>query len=166
MEATEILFLIIAAITVISAAIVAFSNKIIYAAFSLLLTLFGFAALYVYLSADFIAVSQVMIYVGGILILILFGVLMTQKIYNVSVKSERNPVLPTLLTAVGSAVVLGLIIFKTPWRQVADSGYAPITAKIGRAIMGDFLLPFEIASILLLAALIGSVFIARAEEKK
>lgn len=166
MDAHEIIFLLVAAVTVGSAAIVAFSRKIIYAAFALLLTLFGFAVLYIFLSADFIAITQVMVYVGGILILILFGVLMTQRIYDLKITGERNSILPTLLTVLGTGFVLALVIFNTPWKTVADTGFNPITAKIGYAILGDFLLPFEIASILLLAALIGSVVIARSEDGK
>ncbi|MCK5032155.1 MAG: NADH-quinone oxidoreductase subunit J, partial [Calditrichia bacterium] len=115
MDAYTIVFYVLAAMTIISAAIVAFTNKIIYAAFALLFTLFGFATLYIYLSADFIAVSQVLIYVGGILILILFGVMLTTKIYDVSVKSERNPILPALIAGIGTSIVIGFVIFRTPW---------------------------------------------------
>jgi len=166
MDAYHIIFYILAAITVLSAAVVAFANKIIYAAFALLFTLFGFATLYVYLSADFIAVSQVLIYVGGILILILFGVMLTTKIYDVAIQGERNSIWTALFISIGSAVVLGLIIFKTPWRVILNSEFKPITATIGKAILGEFLLPFEIASVLLLAALIGAVLIARTGEEK
>jgi len=166
MDAYTIIFYVLAAMTIISAAIVAFSNKIIYAAFALLFTLFGFATLYIYLSADFIAVSQILIYVGGILILILFGVMLTTKIYDVTIKSERNPVFPSLITGVGALVVIGFVIFKTPWNAVVDKEFETMAPEVGTAIMGKFLLPFEAASILLLAALIGSVLLARSEEKE
>ena len=166
MDAYTIIFYILAAMTIISAAIVAFSNKIIYAAFALLFTLFGFATLYVYLSADFIAVSQILIYVGGILILILFGVMLTTRIYDVTLKSERNPILPSIITAIGALAVVGYVIFMTPWNTVAQKDFETIAPDIGNAIMGKFLLPFEAASILLLAALIGSVLLARSEDKE
>ena len=166
MDAYTIVFYVLAAMTVISAAIVAFTNKIIYAAFALLFTLFGFATLYIYLSADFIAVSQVLIYVGGILILILFGVMLTTKIYDVSAKSERNPILPALIAGIGTSIVIGFVIFRTPWNVVVDKEFTTIAPDIGNAIMGKFLLPFEVASILLLAALIGSVLLARSEENE
>ena len=122
--------------------------------------------MYIYLSADFIAVSQILIYVGGILILILFGVMLTTRIYDVTIKSERNPVLPSIITGIGALAVIGYVIFKTPWNVVVDKEFETIAPQIGNAIMGKFLLPFEAASILLLAALIGSVLIARSEEKK
>lgn len=166
MDAYHFIFYILAAITVLSAAVVAFTNKIIYAAFALLFTLFGFAGFYIYLSADFISVAQILIYVGGILILIIFGIMLTQKVYDVTVKSERTLILPSILTAIGALFVFGLIIFKTPWNILPVKDFKPITSDIGHAIMGKFLLPFEIASILLLAALIGAVVLARPEEEK
>ena len=165
MDAYTIIFYVLAAMTVVSAAIVAFSNKIIYAAFALLFALFGFATLYIYLSADFIAVSQILIYVGGILILILFGVMLTTRIYDVSIKSERNPILPSIITGIGALAVIGYVIFITPWNAVVDKEFETIAPEVGNAIMGKFLLPFEAASILLLAALIGAVLIARSEDK-
>ncbi len=164
MDAYTIIFYILAAMTVISSAIVAFSNKIIYAAIALLFALFGFATLYIYLSADFIAVSQVLIYVGGILLLILFGVMLTTKIYDVTVKSERNPALPAIIAGIGSLAVISYVVFKTPWRLVGETKFSSIASDVGVAIMGKFLLPFEIASILLLAALVGAVSIARKED--
>ena len=135
MDAYTIIFYILAAMTVGSAAIVAFSNKIIYAAFALLFTLFGFATLYIYLSADFIAVSQILIYVGGILILILFGVMLTTRIYDVTIKSERNPILPSIITAMGALAVIGYVIFATPWNVVVDKEFESIAPDIGNAII-------------------------------
>ena len=166
MDVYHILFYVIASLIVISAAIVAFTNKIIYAAFALLFTLLGFAILYIYLSADFIAVSQILIYVGGILILILFGVMLTTKIYDVTIKSERNPIWTSIILSLSSGLVIALIIFRTSWNVNLETAFKPITKNIGFAIMNKFLLPFEIASILLLAALIGAVLIARSEEDK
>ena len=166
MDIYHILFYIIASLIVISAAVVAFSNKIIYAAFALLFTLLGFAILYIYLSADFIAVSQILIYVGGILILILFGVMLTTKIYDVTIKSGRNPVWTSIILSLSAGLVIALIIFRTSWNVNLETTFKPITKNIGFAIMNKFLLPFEIASILLLAALIGAVLIARSEEEK
>ncbi len=162
MELHEILLYGIMALTIMSAAVVTFSNKIIYSAFALLLTFTGFAALYVYLSADFLAVVQILIYVGGILILILFGVLMTQRIYDPSALSAHNSVWLTLGGGMAVAAILALIIFKNSWATLIDKPFQTTTGTIGSAILTDYLLPFEIASLLLLGALIGAVYIARA----
>src|SRR5436309_4446362 len=85
-----------ALLTIASAAAVAFSSNIVYSAFSLMGTLFGVAALYVFLAADFVAAAQVLIYIGGILVLILFAVMLTHRIANVQVSNRsvgRGPAL-------------------------------------------------------------------------
>jgi len=164
MEMHELLFLAIAAVTILSAAIVAFSNKIIHSAFALLATFGGFAALYIYLSADFLAVTQIVIYVGGILILILFGVLMTQKIYDPSKRTAHNSLIVSLIGGLVMAAILAVIIFKSPWAPQIEKSFSPTTAIIGTDILTTYLLPFEIISVLLLGALIGAVYIARMED--
>ena len=87
----------IAAVTVISAAGVAFSPNIVYSAFSLMGTFMGVAGLYVLLAADFVAVVQVLIYVGGILVLMLFAVMLTHRIADVRVSNRSVGRLPALL---------------------------------------------------------------------
>ncbi|APF18274.1 NADH-quinone oxidoreductase subunit J family protein [Caldithrix abyssi] len=166
MEMQEILFYAIVAFTLFSAAIVAFANKIIYSAFALLFTFIGFAGLYIYLSADFLAVTQIIIYVGGILILILFGVLLTQNIYDLKALTSHNSFIFSLAGGLFVLIIIGFVLSKTPWIRIIDKAFEPTTAIIGTAILTDYLLPFEIASVLLLGALIGAVYLARAEGKK
>lgn len=166
MSVYEILFYAIVALTIFSAAIVAFANKIIYSAFALLLTFMGFAGLYIYLSADFLAVTQVLIYVGGILILILFGVLMTQKIYKTEALTAHNSLWISLGGGLAVAAILAVLLFKSRWSPLVEKGFQPSTQSIGTAILSEYLLPFEIASLLLLGALIGAVYIARTEDEK
>jgi NADH-quinone oxidoreductase subunit J len=162
MEIEEILFYAIMILTILSATIVAFSSKIIYSAFALLLTFMGFSGFYIYLSADFLAVIQILIYVGGILILILFGVLMTQRIYDPSTLSTQNSIWLSVGGGIAFAAILALIIYRGSWSAAIEKPYQATTNTIGTAILGDYLLPFEIASLLLLGALIGAVYIARA----
>ncbi len=166
MEMQEVLFYAIAAFTVISAGIVAFSNKIIYSAFALLFTFFGFAGLYVYLSADFLAVTQIIIYVGGILVLILFGVLMTQKIYDTKALTAHNSLWLSVGGGLFVAAIIAALLSKNVWLAGTPKAFTPTTEAIGKAILGHYLIPFEIASILLLGALIGAVYLARAEDKE
>jgi len=166
MNLSEILFYAIMALTIFSAAIVAFSNKIIYSAFALLLTFMGFAGLYIFLSADFLAVTQILIYVGGILILILFGVLMTQRIYRMDALTTHNSFWISLTGGLATALILAVLIYKSPWASAVVKEFEPTTQAIGSAILNEFLLPFEAASLLLLGALIGAVYIARAEDGK
>ena len=165
MELYEVLFLVIALATVVSAMIVAFSRKIVHSAFALLATLSGFAAFYVYLSADFMAVAQIMIYVGGILILILFGVLLTHRIYDTARKSSHNSFWLSAVGAMLFLAVLALIIYKAPWAALITKAFSATTTAIGTNILTTYLLPFEVVSILLLGALLGAVYLGRMEDR-
>ena len=166
MEASEILFFLIAGFTVISAALVAFSPKLIHSAFALLATLMGVAGLYAFLSADFLAVAQILIYVGGVLILILFGVMLTQKIYDVDRHEVNNSFWVSLLGALAVGVVIWFALSVFPVIDVIRGIEAPTTTAIGDGILTQYLLPFEVVSILLLGALIGAVYLARGEGVK
>ncbi|MBI2210497.1 MAG: NADH-quinone oxidoreductase subunit J [Deltaproteobacteria bacterium] len=166
MELATVVFYLIAAVTVGSAAMVAFSRNIIYSAFSLLGTFAGVAGIYVFLGADFVAGVQVLIYVGGILVLVLFAVMLTHRITDVQITNRAVGRLPAL-------VVVGILLFllvqsirETPWRKAKEILYAPTTAQIGDLFLQSYLLPFELASLVLLAALIGAVLISRKELKE
>ncbi len=161
----DILFYCFAAITVISAAIVVFSRSIIYSAFSLLFTFFGVAGIYVLLSADFIAVAQILIYVGGILVLLLFGVMLTNKVISVDVKAGTVQVIPaTILIAFTAGALCGMY-YITDWKVVEHPGELATTAPaLGEMFMTNYVLPFEVASIVLLVALVGAAIIARRDK--
>ncbi|ANT65192.1 MULTISPECIES: NADH-quinone oxidoreductase subunit J family protein [Prosthecochloris] len=156
-----IIFYLFAAITVFSAAFVVFSRNIIYSAFSLLFTFFGAAALYVFLSADFIAVTQVVVYVGGILVLLLFGVMFTNKVMGNRLMTDVQNLLPGIIILV--AVAVGLIyvfVVQADW-YTAGMLQGSVVERIGVETMSRYVLPFEMASILLLLALVGAAFLAR-----
>ena len=160
-----------ALMTVGSAFLVVTMRNIVHAAFSLMVTLFGVAGLYVFLQADFLAATQVIVYVGGILVLILFGVMMTSGRFEMplQVKShiERGQLLLGGVIALALFMLLLAVIANTPvWKNLIDDGteLPPTTKKIGRLILnGPFLLPFEVVSVLLLVALIGAALISRKE---
>ncbi len=166
MELFDIVFYLFAFITVFSAFIVVFSKNIVYSAFSLLFTFFGVAGLYVLLSADFLAVTQVLIYVGGILVLLLFGVMLTNKVINVDLKTGTVHTVPALLVV---ALVAGSLsgMFYSTWKTVdaPASVLTTTTPAIGEMLLTSYLLPFEIASVVLLVALIGAAMISRRERK-
>jgi NADH-quinone oxidoreductase subunit J len=147
---------------------VAFSRNIIYSAFSLLGTLLGVGAMFVYLSADFLAVTQLLIYVGGVLVLILFAIMLTNQISQDP--SVTNTSLNLPVGAGMGAALAGTLCFvgiATPWklRPAAELVYKPITADLGNAFLQEYLLLFEVASVILLAALIGAVVMAKKEVK-
>ena len=166
MDISTAVFYLIAIITVGSAAVVAFSPNIIYSAFSRLGTFAGVAGLYVFLGADFVAGVQVLIYVGGILVLILFAVMLTHRITDVEITNRAAGRIPGLLIVAVFLVLLIQTIRETPWVRVKEIAHQPTTAKIGDLFLENYLLPFELASLVLLAAMIGAVVLSRKEIKE
>ena len=137
------------------------SPNLVHSAVSLLFTLFGVAALYIFLYADFIAATQVVIYVGGILVLIIFGVMLTNKIENATITSKTHNQIPGALFSLILLVIQFYIIFNTNW-LVNDNPLKDSTIyHIGNLLLTKYLLPFEVVSILLLAALIGAAMLSR-----
>lgn len=162
MNLFDIAFYFFALISVASAAIVVFSRNIIYSAFSLLFTFFGVAGLYALLGADFVAVAQLLIYVGGILVLLLFGVMLTSKLVSVDMKTGTLSALPATLLFAAIAGALSGVYIITDWNVLAGAPDAATTAvTIGEMFLTTWLLPFEIASVVLLVALVGAAMIAR-----
>ncbi len=133
------------------------------AAFALLFTLFGVSALYLFLRADFLAATQLLIYVGGVLVLLLFGIMLTQRFVEVDIRTGRIQFGPSILAIAMLFGFLLFLIFKTPWQIQGPANFTESTAAIGTLLMTEWLLPFEIASILLFAALIGAVSLARGQ---
>jgi NADH-quinone oxidoreductase subunit J len=166
MDLSTAVFYLVALLTVASAAMVAFSRNIIYSAFSLLGTFAGVAGLYVFLGADFVAGVQLLIYVGGILVLILFAVMLTHRITDVEITNRAAGRIPALVMTGILIYLLVQAIRETPWVKVKEVVFQPTTAKIGNLFLDSYLLPFELASLVLLAALIGAVVISRKEIKE
>jgi NADH-quinone oxidoreductase subunit J len=149
-----------------SASIVVFSKNIVRAAFALLFAFFGIAGIYVFLLADFIAVTQVLIYVGGILVLILFGVMLTNRQINVDAKTGTVQTLPAIVITAAIAATLIGIFWSTAWPLSGQLKMMDNTASdIGSLLLSKYLLPFEVASVVLLVALLGAAMIARREKK-
>ena len=161
MNAEAIVFYVFASITLASAAVVVLARSLIYNAFALLFTFFGVAGLYVLLGADFIAATQLLVYVGGILVLLLFGVMLTHKLYDLDLRSGVTQFFPGLIVSAGLFGVLVVTFRRTQWAGGAGRAPRATTREIGRLFMGEYILPFEAASVLLLVALIGAAMIVR-----
>jgi NAD(P)H-quinone oxidoreductase subunit 6 len=158
-----IIFYALALVTVASALITAFSRNIVHSAFALFGALAGVAGIYAILAADFLFIIQIFIYIGGILVVTIFAVMLTQGIAEVNVSNRAVGVLPALITVVLAGAVMCYAIIRTSWYHAKPGPIAPTTYGIGNAFLGPYVLPFEIASIVLLAALIGSIVISRQE---
>jgi NADH-quinone oxidoreductase subunit J len=161
MSAEGVVFYVFAAITVLSAAVVVLARSLIYSAFALLFTFFGVAGLYVLLGADFLAATQLLVYVGGILVLLLFGVMLTHKLYDLDLRSEVTQFPAGIIVAAGLFAILTATALRTRWATGSGRSPSATTTEIGQLFMGQYLLPFEAASILLLVALMGAAMIVR-----
>ncbi|MDA1194754.1 MAG: NADH-quinone oxidoreductase subunit J [Planctomycetota bacterium] len=160
----ELIFHALAALAIVSALAAALAPRIVHAAFALMAAFFAVAGLYALLGADFVAFSQVIVYVGGILVLLVFGVLLTART-EASLGLER-PV-RRLFAVVAGSVLFMLLAFAIHGTTFAAAG-APTeplatTEAIGRAFLDPegMLVPFELASVMLLAALVGAAYLAR-----
>jgi NADH-quinone oxidoreductase subunit J len=160
-----ILFMIIAVVILASAVMVVSSRNLVHAALWLVLTLFGVAMLYAMLNAGFLAVVQVVIYIGAIAILFIFAVMLTRReMSETGPGLNRNWWVAAFLSLV---IFLGLAWLLQSWGGIGQystqlpSGFDAIDA-LGSALVSPdaFVLPFEVASILLVTALVGSVYIA------
>jgi NADH:ubiquinone oxidoreductase subunit 6 (subunit J) len=159
------LFYVFAGITIIGALGVLLSRNILYAAFSLVACLLGIAALYILASADFLAITQIMIYVGGVLVLIIFGIMLTSKTSETYLVSQTYNRLAGLLAGGSMFVVFVLAITQANFSAIqrihtAQPSAGSSLSGIGIGLMTHALLPFEIAGILILVALMGAAYIA------
>lgn len=161
MDYYTILFYIFALLTITSAVFLVSTRNIMYSAMALFVTLLSIAALYLLLRADFIAITQIMVYVGGILILLLFGIMLTHRITSIDIKTNNLNVIPAVIFTVGITAIIIVIMLTTKWRITVPMQNETTIGEIGRQLLSSYLLPFEIASIVLLIALIGSAMYAR-----
>lgn len=160
MELTTILFYLFSIVTIAAAAIMVFSKNIVHSAFALMFSLIGVAALYVLLYADFLAATQLLVYVGGILILILFGVMLTTQGLSFNFKSITVNLIPASILSAGTAIILIFAFTKANWKITETTDRSDTIYELGLLLMGDYILPFIIAGVLLLIAIIGAILMA------
>lgn len=166
MDLYTIAFYLFTVLALGSAIVVVFSRNIVRSAFSLMITLLSVAAFYVLMMADFVGIVQLLLYVGGILVLILFGVMLTNRQISVDIRESPIQTIPAVIITATIGGILAGAIWTTAWPvregEKALEATAPV---IGEMFLTTYLLPFEVASILLLVALVGAALIARRERK-
>lgn len=157
------IFYFLAAFTVWAAAVVVLGKNIVRSAVALIFSFCGMAAFYVLLDAEFLAAVQVLIYVGGITILLLFAIMLTSRISAKSTRVINDQVLLSAIAAVG--LLIGLIYAGTRGIGVlvGPPSLPETSSFLGRALLTTYALPFEAVSILLLAAMVGAIILARKE---
>jgi len=162
MSPVPLLFWLFAAMVVGGGLMAVLLPRIVHAVFSLLLSFVGVAAVYVLAGADFLAVVQIVVYVGGVLVLIAFGILLTGRTSDAAAAQEARSRKVGL--AVGLLMFFGLIkaIGATSQFKSGENPVSDGTAEgIGALLLGDYIIPFEFASILLLVALVGAAYLVR-----
>ena len=165
MQTQFVIFVFLALSTLIGAASVALSRNIFWSAMGLLSSLVGVGGLYVMLSADFVAITQVLVYIGGVLVLIIFAVMLTSQIQDINVSYRSMGLVGGYAVFFVTATLLCFIAIWTPWKLTGEAPVTDTTAAIGNGLLGTWLLPFEIASVVLVATLVGAIVIARKEVK-
>jgi NADH-quinone oxidoreductase subunit J len=165
---TNALFYAFAAMTIASALVVVISRNIVRTSVGLLFTLLSVGGLYFLLNAEFLAAVQLVVYVGGTLILIVFGVMLTGKAPFTRFEPKTSEVI--------IAITAGSLLFTALWLAIEaampafsvsqpEPGRYPLDL-LGQALLGDFLVPFELASVLLLVVMIGAAYLAKARKRE
>jgi NAD(P)H-quinone oxidoreductase subunit 6 len=165
MQTQFAVFVFLALATLIGAAGVALSRNIFWSAMGLLSSLVGVGGMYVLLSADFVAITQVLVYIGGVLVLIIFAVMLTSQIQEINVSNRSMGMVAGYAIFFVVSVLLSFVAIWAPWQVTATNAVANTTVALGDGLLGTWLLPFEVASVLLVATLIGAIVIARKEVK-
>lgn len=166
MSGSSIIFYLLAALTLVSALLAVTTRMIFRAAIYLLFSLIGIAGLYFWMQYEFIAAVQIVVYVGGIVVLIIFSIFLTQQAGELMPKQKLGR---QLFSALASFCGLALVLLQLVQHEFVATGnpaIVPSVANIGYQMLGvndsGYALPFELVSILLLAALIGCIVIAMA----
>ena len=164
MNASVIIFYIISAFILGAALFAVTTRKIFRAAIFLLFSLIGIAALYFWMQVEFVAAVQIIIYVGGIVVLIIFSIFLTQKSGNEMPKPLRTRAIFSGLAVIFGFAFTSNLIREYGFKEISTQPFEVKVSDIGTQMLSTtehgFVLPFEVVSILLLAAMIGCIVIA------
>jgi NADH-quinone oxidoreductase subunit J len=165
MAASTVIFYVLASLALLCGVMVIWSRHVMYSAIYLVLSFLCLAGLYVLLTAEFVAAVQVLVYAGGIVVLFLFLIMLVNLKEALSGRRLRAHALVS--GALGAAVVAQILYVYSRGEIRAAAAAAPALTDggnlqaVGKALYTDYVLPFEIASVLLLVAMIGAIVLAR-----
>lgn len=164
MNGSDIIFYLLAALTLGCGLLSVTTRQIFRAAIYLLFSLIGVAGIYLWLQYEFIAAVQVVVYVGGIVVLIIFSIFLTHQAGEKLTRQSTGRKLASFLAAFCGFALVMLQVYKHTFTETSDTPVQPTVAAIGNKMLettnGGYALPFEVISILLLAAMIGCIVIA------
>ncbi len=160
----SLIFLVFALLTVFSAFMVVTAKNVFHSALSLALSFVGVAALYVLMDADFLAAVQLLVYGGAVAILVVFGIMLTMRSGHVH---ESNPdtkfaVSGGISALLTFATLFAVVFFNKDWAISGDGVTLPSTVNdISWLLLTKFMVPFEVAAVLLTVAMIGAIILAK-----
>ena len=165
MPAQEVIFILLGIMTLAAAFAVVTTRNVVHAALWLVVTLAGAAGSYLMLTAEFLAWVQVLIYVGAVIVLLLFGIMLTKAPIGGDDRLTGENRIPAAIVGLASAGTLTTLVIDAFRHEYINLGGGSGAAPVGRAIFRQYVLPFEVVSLLLLAALIGSIVLSRRDEE-
>jgi NADH-quinone oxidoreductase subunit J len=160
----QVIFILISTATLVAALVVVTSRNLFHSAIFLTAAFFGIAALYILLEAEFLAIVQVLVYVGAVATLIVFAIMLSRGGLQGAMRSTNDQ---WRIIAAGAAllfVLLMTLLNRVVWPTTGAAPASDVIAQLGQAFVGRYVIPFEVASVLLVVALIGAIIIAREKE--
>lgn len=160
---SHVVFIILSAVALIGAVGVVTNRNLFRSALFLVLSFIGVAGFYILLEAEFLAMVQLLVYVGAISILIIFAVMLSRRMMSPDLKALNEQWAWALVVAVAMFAILAFILLRVAWPSIEASVPDGTMVELGKALVdpNGFLLVFEVASVLLLVALVGAVIVAR-----
>jgi NADH-quinone oxidoreductase subunit J len=158
----DLLFVLFAGILLGAGLLVVTMRDIIRCGLAMIVCFGALAGIYVILGAPLIAGAQVLVYIGAISVLVLFAIMLTQTKVGPNRLVFQTQAVPAAIASIVLAIILVLVVSATDW-GAADERIRTATADLARILFRDFVLPFEVVSVLLLAAVIGGIYLAKRE---
>jgi NADH-quinone oxidoreductase subunit J len=159
----DVLFVVFAGILLVSALLVVTMRDIIRCGLAMIVCFGALAGIYVIVGAPLVAGAQVLVYIGAISVLILFAIMLTENKSAPARLVFQTQAVPAAIASVVLGIVIVLTISATDWGAVAER-VRNATEDVANALFNGYVLPFEIVSVLLLAAVIGGIFLAKRED--
>ena len=159
-------FIVFAAGTLVPAALVVASRNIVHSALWLLASLASVAGLYLLLGADLLAGIQILVYCGGIVVLFLFAIMLTPGVGDPEMRTHNQQLLGGFLLAVVFAIVGLRLLGQEDWATAPTANLVDVTGRLADALLGRYALAFEVASVILLVAMVGAIVIVRSEPRE
>jgi len=157
-------YVVMAVILVFAVGVVTFRN-LFHCALCLAAALIGTAVIYVVLQAEYLAAIQILLYVGAVVTLVIFAIMLTEHLAGKTIRQNNSQSSLAIAGLLGFVALLTGLILKTPWPVTETALKAKVSVMgLGQALMGAYVFPFEVISIILIAALIGTVVIAKKDD--